>query len=194
MKARARAAEETGERILDAAMNAFSTGLFDEVTLDSIAEAAGVSVQTVIRRFGSKEDLFATIAERESDRIVADREPDPSGPATMSSAIHALVGHYETDGRTVLNLLKQEDRFPLIAEAMSRGRREHREWVERHCAVVLENTTGVERRLRLEAAIAATDLYLWKLLRLDRGLTQREVEKTMLMMLDGLRGTRGERG
>lgn len=193
MKARARAAAETGERILEAAKTAFSTGLFDEVTLDAIAEAAGVSVQTVIRRFGSKEDLFAAIAERESQRIVAEREPDPSGPATMSSAIHALVTHYESDGRTVLNLLRQEDRFPLIAESMTRGREEHEEWVTRHCAPVLENTTGDERRLRLEAAIAATDLYLWKLLRLDRSLTQREVERTMLMMLDGLNETNGDR-
>lgn len=189
MTARAKAAAETAERILDAAMASFSTDLFDEVTLDSIAGAAGVTVQTVIRRFGSKEGLFAAVAERESARIVAERDPGSSDGATMGSAVRALVAHYESDGQTVLNLLRQEERFPLIAKAMAQGRQEHEKWVREQCAQTLGNTTGAQRRLRLEAAVAATDLYVWKLLRLDRGLTQGEVEKTMLMLLESLEKT-----
>ena len=53
MRARAEAAQATAERILDAALEAFGSSAFSEVTLQEIADRAGVSVQTIIRRFGS---------------------------------------------------------------------------------------------------------------------------------------------
>ena len=191
MRARARSAEETGERILDSAKERFSRLAFDEVTLNDIADDARVTVQTVIRRFGSKEDLFSTLAKRESERIIAEREPLDTDADNMASAVRALVAHYERDGGTVLNLLSQETRFPMIADVMATGREMHEKWVMKHCRPVL-GSSGPDGRRRLEAAIAATDLYTWKLLRLDRGLGREEVEKTMLALLEGL-GNKGER-
>lgn len=191
MKARARSMAETGERILDSARERFSRLTFDEVTLNDIAADAGVTVQTVIRRFGPKEDLFSTLAERESARILVDREP-PSSDVSMQAAIGILVDHYERDGETVMNLLSQEARFPVIAEVMSAGRDAHERWVEQYCHPIFEGASGPERGRRLEAAVAATDLYVWKLLRLDRDLGRDEVEKTMLTLLEGLRNE-GER-
>jgi AcrR family transcriptional regulator len=186
MTARARSVAETGERILDAARARFSTMSFDDVTLNDIAEDANVSVQTVIRRFGSKEALFTSLGIREGARIRAEREPtDPEG-VSMESAVKTLVGHYERDGEMVLNLLAQESRFPQIAEAVSAGRREHERWVERHFQSLLADTNSSERKRRLEAAIAATDLYVWKLLRLDRGLSRSETEETITTLLRGL--------
>lgn len=193
MKARAEAAARTGERILDAAMARFSTALFDEVTLASIAEDAGVSVQTLIRRFGSKEDLFEALGEREGARIEAQREPIGEAAPTMADAVRALVAHYERDGRMVLNLLRQESRFPLIDEALARGRSAHEAWVARHCGAALGRARGAGRDRRLRAAIATTDIYVWKLLRVDRGMSPREVEETMLDLLAGLRRRSGGR-
>lgn len=191
MRARARSVEQTGERILDSAKERFSKLAFDEVTLNDVADDAGVTVQTVIRRFGSKEELFSTLAERESRRIIAEREPLEANAETLDSAVRALVAHYERDGETVLNLLSQETRFPMIAEVVATGREMHEKWVLKHCRPVLGGSGGAEARLRLEAAIAATDLYTWKLLRLDRGLGREDVEKTMLALLEGL-GNKGE--
>lgn len=191
MRARARSVEETGERILDSAKERFSRLVFDEVTLNDIADDAGVTVQTVIRRFGSKDELFTTLAERESERILAEREPLRGEDVTLASAVSALVAHYERDGETVLNLLGQETRFPLVAEVVATGREMHEKWVRKHCRPVLEGSSGADRKRRLEAAVAATDLYTWKLLRLDRGLGREEVEKTMLALLEGL-GNKGE--
>jgi AcrR family transcriptional regulator len=54
MSARAEAAEATGERILDAALELFGERPTDQIPLDEVASRAGVSVQTVIRRFGGK--------------------------------------------------------------------------------------------------------------------------------------------
>ncbi|MGK2939901.1 MAG: TetR family transcriptional regulator [Solirubrobacteraceae bacterium] len=62
MRARAGAAAETERRIIDAALELFSERLYDQVALAGIAAAAGVSSQTVIRRFGSNEGLVAAAA------------------------------------------------------------------------------------------------------------------------------------
>src|SRR5690348_6392232 len=59
MRARARSTEATRETILDAVEVAFEELLFDEITLEAIAERSGVSVQTILRHFGSKEGLYA---------------------------------------------------------------------------------------------------------------------------------------
>jgi len=181
---RAEAERATGEAILDAAFNAFSSESFDRVTLQAIADKSGVTVQTVIRRFGSKEELFETLIEREKPRILASRESaDGEGLAT---ALRALLEHYETDGDTVLNFLAQEHRVACVRNVVDEGRRIHREWVERHCADLLE-AAGHDRDTVLEAAIAATDLYTWKLLRRDRGLELQRVHTVMMRMVNGLK-------
>ena len=69
---RAEAEQVTGEAILDAALAAFAQEPFDRVTLQRIAAASGVTVQTVIRRFGSKEQLFEALGERERVRVLCD--------------------------------------------------------------------------------------------------------------------------
>ena len=59
MVARAKSTEATGERILDATVELFWERLADQIRLEDVAAVAGVTVQTVIRRFGTKEELFA---------------------------------------------------------------------------------------------------------------------------------------
>lgn len=183
--ARAQAERATGTAILDAAFVAFGRESFDRVTLQAIAEVSGVTVQTVIRRFGSKEELFEALVQRERPRILASREAaDGEG---LEDSLRALIAHYEADGDTVLNFIAQEHRVPLVSEVVREGRRTHRLWVERHCAPLLADTDGADREELLLAAIAATDLYTWKLLRRDRGLDPEGVHAVMIRMLSGLK-------
>lgn len=183
--ARAEAERATGEAILDAALNAFGRELFDHVTLQQIAEDSGVTVQTVIRRFGSKEELFEALVERERPRILASREAAEADG--LEAAIDALLEHYEADGETILNFIAQERRVALVRQIVEEGRRVHREWVERHCAALLDGVDGAERQELLFAAMAGTDLYTWKLLRRDRGLEPSRVHRVMMRILNGLR-------
>jgi AcrR family transcriptional regulator len=181
---RAASEQATGDAILEAALRAFSSEPFDRVTLQQIAERSGVTVQTVIRRFGSKEGLFETLVERESRRVVASREAGPD--ADLPAALKALLDHYEHDGDAVLNFVAQERLFDPVRAVVERGRRVHREWVERHCGGILAGTRGRTRRRRLHAAILITDLSSWKLLRRDLGLDQREVAAVMTELLHAL--------
>jgi hypothetical protein len=47
----------------------FLLGLVAFIALEEVAGRAGVSVQTVIRRFGGKQGLRAAAAQRESERV-----------------------------------------------------------------------------------------------------------------------------
>jgi AcrR family transcriptional regulator len=183
--ARVRSERATGEAILDAALKAFASEPFDRVTLSSVAEVSGVTVQTVLRRFGSKEQLFETLVERERPRILAAR--DLPGTADLHAALEALVRHYEVDGDLVLNLVAQEQLFAPIRRVVDGGRQVHREWVERHCGVLFGSCQETEREMVLHAAIAATDLSTWKLLRRDLGLGEAEVVAIMTALLNGLK-------
>lgn len=183
---RAEAEKATGEAIVNAALTAFAREPFDRVTLQNIADDSGVTVQTVIRRFGSKEELFETLVERETARVLASRQV--ADDAGLPAALETLLSHYEQDGNMILNFVAQEHLFEPMRAVVEQGRRVHREWVERHCRELLRGSRGVRRQRLLYAAIVATDLSTWKLLRRDLGLEPSEVAAVISDLLNGLKG------
>lgn len=184
MTARAEATEATGNAILDAALAAFEHLPFEQVTLKDVAAQSGVTVQTVLRRYGSKERLFEAIAQRERVRITTSRAVPDSDD--LETSLGALIDHYEKDGDVVLHLVAQEHHSAVVRDVVQDGRRIHYEWVERHCDAILAGARGQERKRRIHAAIAATDLSTWQLLRRDLGLERREVEAIMITLLNGM--------
>src|SRR3954471_7490365 len=108
MTARAAAAAATGRRILDAAGAVFYEKA--DLPLDDVAARAGVTVQTVIRRFGGREGLFTAALARESGRVRDQRDTAPVGD--LAAAVRVLVDHYEEYGDKVLTLLALEKRSP----------------------------------------------------------------------------------
>ena len=63
MRARAESAAATRARILEAATAAMRRQFRPEVRLDAVAAEAGVTVQTVLRIFGSKRQLLDEVTE-----------------------------------------------------------------------------------------------------------------------------------
>jgi AcrR family transcriptional regulator len=186
MKARAAAAAATAERILDAAIAVFWERPVEDIPLDEIARRAGVSVQTVIRRFGSKEGLFASAAEREVARVVRQRGQAPVGD--VAGAVANLLDHYEELGVAILRLLAEEDRSPALRELTNRGRAEHAAWCERVFPPALAGLRGAQRARRLAQLIAVTDVLTWKLLRLDRRLSRKQTELALIELIEPLMG------
>ncbi len=186
MSGRAEKAAENGQRILLAAHQRFATLEYDQVVLAEIAGDAGVTEQTVIRRFGNKEKLFAALVEQEIQRVGRERVPPANGHAGLERAVSTLIDHYEKDGRVMLNFLKQEGRSPILAEVTQKGRELHEQWVRTYCQDVIGDPQSPASSRRIAAAVAASDLYIWKLLRLDRGLSRAAVEQIMLCLLRGI--------
>ena len=184
MKARAQAAAATRQAIVDAYLAVLVDRNYDEITLDSVAERAGVTVQTVIRRFGSKEELFATVARETAAKETALRAEAVAGD--VRDAVRNVAAHYERIGDVVLRLLGQEDRFPALREATDAGREIHYGWVERAFSPLLEPMAPSLRRRRRGQLVVLTDIFTWRLLRRDLGFSRRQTERAMTEMLNGL--------
>ncbi len=175
---RTRDAERTRERIVAATEALLAGGPVGDVTLPAIAGGAGITVQTVLRHMGSRDGCFAVVGERIAARTEVQR--GGTEPGDVDAAIAALIAHYETEGQLVLNLLAQEaggDRVPR--EAAEAGRAYHRAWVVR-CFGPWRGEPDSER---IDALVAATDLYVWKLLRLDLGRTTQATEAVVARLV-----------
>lgn len=59
MTTRAATAAETADKILAATKQLFTENTIAEITLAAIAQRSGVTVQTILRRFGDKDTVFA---------------------------------------------------------------------------------------------------------------------------------------
>lgn len=184
MGARAEATAATAERILDAAEALFEEAPSRDATLEQVAERAGVSVQTVIRRFGGREGVFAAALERATARVTAARDAAP--PDDLTRALELLVDHYEEHGDMVMRMLADETRSERVAGIVADGRRWHAEWCERVFAGTLARLRGGDRERRLAQVIAVCDVYTWKLLRRDRRLGRAQTELALREMLSPL--------
>lgn len=184
--ARAEASAENTRRILAAAEALFSEQFYDDVTLEDVADRAGVGLQTLIRRFPTKEALVGGVAEVVEPRVRAQRGAAPVGD--VAGAVANLAEHYEATGDVTLLLLAQEDRVAPFARATANGRRLHREWVEHVFAPHLHALTRAARERRTVQLVALCDLYVWKVMRRDQGLTPRQYERALTEMIEPLLG------
>lgn len=162
--ARAAAAEATGERILDAFADHLRRQWFDEIRLEDVAQDAGVTIQTVIRRFGSKEGLLDAMHERLGGEIRQRREV---APGDIAGAIASIVEDYEKVGDLIMRTLAQEDRYAAVRAMTDVGRAMHREWIGKAFEPWLERLAPDDRRRASDALVVAGDIYVWKLIRRD---------------------------
>jgi AcrR family transcriptional regulator len=184
MAARAESAQANGERIVAVAHDLFAERLFDQVLLEDVAARAGVTVRTVVRRFGTKEHLFALVAAQRARLIRGEREAVITGD--VPGAIGMLMDSYEAWGDEVLHLLAQERRADAIAKGVRAGREFHRAWVERVFSPLLKDSPSAQRKRRLAQLTAVTDVYTWKVLRRDLGLSRHEAERSVRELIENV--------
>lgn len=175
--ARAAASLETEGAILAAFRALLEERWYDELTLDDVAQRAGSTRQTVIRRFGGKAGLLAAFTRHIGKEIETRRAATKTGDLAGAAAI--VVADYEATGETVLRLLSLEGRNPEIAATLEIGRTGHRRWVEHIFAPGLAAFPEGERQTRLSHLLVATDVWSWFLFRRTQG---HSVEETVRLM------------
>lgn len=177
---RAEAAAHTATRIIEATKDLFLESA-DIPTLEAVAQRAGVAVQTVLRRFGSKEGLQAAAFDDYRQRVVDQRDHAPVGD--IDGAVANLGQHYAECADVALRLLAIEGKSPAATAATREGRAVHRAWVERVFAPLVEGMDATDRERRLVQAVVVTDVYVWKLLHRDLGLPRAETESAIVDLL-----------
>ena len=184
MSARAAATEVTRERIVAAAQDAFMNQWYDDVTVRGIAASAGVALQTVLNHFPTKEALCAVANERLAQSIESARWSVQ--PGDLSGAIKTIVDDYERTGDASLRMLAVEERVPAVQPWIELGRKGHQAWCEQMFASAIEGLTGRQRVRLLAQLVVATDVYTWKLLRRDKGLSRTETTTAMRELVAAL--------
>ncbi len=181
MTKRTNSAEKTKERIVKSTENLLTTGPLAGVTLPAIAKGAKVTVQTVMRQMGSRDGCLSAVAKIVSERINSQR--GHTKPGDVNSAVSTLMDHYESESALILNLLEQANKGETFAKRTTEsGRKYHRNWVV-HCFGPL---VGDARQERIDALVAATDIYIYKLIRLDIGRSIKATKAVINRLIRGI--------
>jgi AcrR family transcriptional regulator len=179
---RAAAAEANTERIIRAALDLFAERPFEQITLNAVAERAGVGVQTVIRRVQTKDGLARAAHAWVAPQVIAERgEPVTDDPQAVAAG---LARHYERWGELTDRTLRQADVSPALAENAEAGRRGHREWIATAFVRPLA-ACAPERRHELLARLSAVcGVELWLVLRRDNALTVDEARRAVADLIE----------
>ena len=177
--------DATERQILEAAATIIATEAFDALSMRRVAAEAGVSLSTVVRHFGTKDVLLAALVsfgaedERHDERMQME-------PGDVAAAVRIVADDYEEAGEQLLHMLGQEHRFPALSELLDIGRRGHRSWVRWAFAPQLADRERAARTQLEDLLVVATDVYTWKLLRLDRGLSAKATRAAMTVLCEAV--------
>jgi len=149
-------ADETRQRIIEAAARVFAEKGYARATTRALAAAAGVNEVTLFRHFGNKQGLFAAVTEQYA------------GPAVTTALKAQLTGDYHRDLLTVGSQLMQvllerrevlrmmlceASHFPEVQAVMVQNPRQIRRMLARYLQQQIER--GQVRSLHPEATAQA---------------------------------------
>ena len=183
MVARAEGMRLTRNRIVQAALKLALEQAYEDITLVAIAAAAGVSHQTVLNHFESKEKVAAAAVEVLAQETTAARAR--AKPGDLRGAVSILVGEYERFGDASARWAVASERLGSLAPLLDAARASHQAWLEHICSDRLPAAPAL-RRDAIHALHAATDVYTWKLLRRDLRVSRESAERIMLDLANGV--------
>lgn len=178
--ARAASTADTRRRLLDATVELAREQASVEIVLQDVASAARVSVQTVLRHFGSREGLFEAAVVHARHQVAAERAA-PVGD--VAAAVSALFDHYGRWGDTMMRLLAEDSGSAEVRAVTEQGREFHRAWVCEVFAPMLAEQLPDQHEMITDLLVIATDLYTWKLLTRDRGLPRQQAEQRVMRLI-----------
>lgn len=155
-----------------------------DITLEDIARQSRLTVRTVLRRFGSRDGVFEAAFDRLHTEFESLRRP--SKPGDVDAAVASLLRQYEQLGDLNIRGLEQEDQLALLHHNLEIGRRYHRQWLREVFWPHLSDLSLEEQERRITALYAATDVYLWKLLRRDLALNPAQTKDTFTRLVRGV--------
>jgi AcrR family transcriptional regulator len=175
----------TRRRIAQAALLLFKERDYDDVSLNEIARAAGVSHQTVLNHCENKAGVLLAAGELFSEEI-RDLEAD-AVVGDVTSVVHSTCVRYEALGDANARWAAMGTRAPEVAEGLARGRLGFQAWLAEMLGDLLPGDDDPDERRRVLLGLhAALDVFTWKLLRRDLGLSQQQTENQLTDLVLGV--------
>lgn len=185
MTKRSDAAGGTRRRIAEAALSLFMERDYDDVSLNEIARAAGVSHQTVLNHCETKAGVLLAAGELFSERI-RNLEAD-AVPGDVRSVVRTTCIRYEALGDANARWAAMSTRAPEVAEGLARGRLGFQAWLAEMLGDLMPADDDPDERRRVLLGLhAALDVFTWKLLRRDLGLSQKQTELQLTDLVLGV--------
>ncbi|HEY5193583.1 MAG TPA: TetR/AcrR family transcriptional regulator [Solirubrobacteraceae bacterium] len=171
--ARAQAQERTREALMGAATDEFFEGNWLKASLDSLSRKAGVTKQTLLRHFGSKDGLLMQSLMRGAAQVRDQRWSTPT--SDIAGAVENVLDHYEDWGERSMRIGAWQSGPTVLAIFSNAARQIHYDWIEHAFGQWLENLSDEARMRRRAALIVLCDVQTWWILSHDLGLPRSEV-------------------
>lgn len=179
--ARARSADATRARILEAAESLVRDGDAGRVGLQAVAGAASTSVPTVLRHFGTRDALERAALIAAVTRLRGARPR--VAPGDVVAAARVLAEEYE---RHAPLLLAAETALRGVQRELEAPRRLHRDWLARTFAPGLSPLPPVVHRRRLAQVVAVSGPAPWRTLRETEHLGVAQAQAALAELLRAL--------
>jgi AcrR family transcriptional regulator len=176
--ARAQAERRTRTALLDAAERAFFAGTWDATTLEAVAEGAGVTKQTLLRHFGTKDGLLEQTFQRAYDCVLAQRMQTPGDD--IEAAVENLLVHYDSVGDASLKIAAMRG-GQLITDLGRRARQLHYNWIDRAFGRWLAALPPHDRTHVRATLITICDVRAWDILINELGLSRAETKAALIL-------------
>lgn len=184
--ARALAQQRTRDALLDAADQEFYKDRWQKTSLETLAAKAGVTKQTLLRHFDSKDGLLLNALLRGAAEVHDQRWSAPRGD--IAGAVENLLEHYDAWGERSMRIGAWLNGPAMLAKLSQAARQVHYEWVEHAFGPQLEGLDEPARARRRAALIALCDVHTWWLLSHDLGLEGAELCATLTEAIEAVLG------
>jgi AcrR family transcriptional regulator len=152
---RAATREMVRRQLSDIALDLFLEEGFDAVTVEQIADKAGISARSVHRYFPAKEDLVIDPPEPYGQFVTATLKERPADEGIMTSlysSYAALMGTREQDRRDKIGMYLLS-RSPSLR---ARNIEKHERWAEMLSPIVSLRLTGPDADVRARALVQSS--------------------------------------
>ena len=137
------------EALVDAAQRLFLERGFGAVSMDDLAEAAGVARRTLYNQFSSKEEIFREMLRRVSSQLEDALPPGIETSGTVDEVLHRIA-------RAILKLHKSAEYFGFLRMVVADSRQFP--WIAKAFATVMDpQTERLTRYLAQQTAMGVLD-------------------------------------
>ncbi len=177
-------AEITKHEIINAFGRLWNQYSIKEITLEMVSNESGVTTRTIMRKFGSKVGLLTESLPILTAQVEAQRKVTKAGD--IDAILQALLSNYESMGEAAIRTINLESELEIAREIGRKGRELHRNWCIQMFSPYLPEQNTPEFEIQLNSFIAATEIYLWKLMRKDLKLSREKTLAIFKNMVEGL--------